>query len=274
MADLDVLLKPFLATPRRAAVLTDYDGTLAPVVEDPRAARPLDGAVPLLHELARFYRRVAVISGRPASFLVKVLHLERDELVKGEAAGGGLVVSGLYGLEAASGGGVTVHPDCERWRPVVHRMADEAEEQAPPGVYVERKGLTVTLHFRTAPELAGWVRHWAEETAKRSGLGVHPARMSYELVPPIPMDKCRVVRDLSQGLEAVCFFGDDLGDLPAYAVLDDLRAAGVATLKVVARSLETAEAVLEAGDVCVDGPKGAFDLLRRLLPPPPTSPLE
>lgn len=266
MPDLDALLKPFLAAPERAAVLTDYDGTLAPVVEDPRAARPLEGAVPVLHQLARTYRRVAVISGRPAAFLVKALHLERDELAAGEAAGEGLIASGLYGLEAAQGGAVTVHPDCERWRPVVARIADEAEEQAPSGVYVERKGLTVTLHFRTVPDCAGWVRTWAEEAAARSGLHVHPARMSDELVPPIPMDKDRVVRQLSEGLDAVCFFGDDLGDLPAYAALDDLRAAGVSTLKVVARSAETAPDVLEAGDVLVDGPAGAFALLKRLLP--------
>jgi trehalose 6-phosphate phosphatase len=266
MADVDRLLAPFLANPERAGVLTDYDGTVSAVVEDPQAARPLDGSVPLLHELARHYRRVAVISGRPAAFLMKALHLDKDELVRGEAAGEGLVVSGLYGMEAASGGAVTVHPEAARWRPVVSTIADEAEEQAPPDVYVERKGLTVTLHFRTAPQEAGWVRAWAEAAAARTGLAVHPARMSYELVPPIPMDKGRVVRELSEGLAAVCFFGDDLGDLPAFEVLDELRAGGVATLKVVARSLETAPVLVDTADVLVDGPGGALALLRRLLP--------
>jgi trehalose 6-phosphate phosphatase len=260
------LLAPFLAAPEKAGVLTDYDGTLAPIVDDPRGARPLDGAVPLLHRLARVYRRVAVISGRPASFLANALRLDHDELAEGEAAGEGLIVSGLYGLEAASGGVVTAHPDCERWRPVVSRMADEAEEQLPEGVYVERKGLTVTLHYRTAPQLEQRVRDWACAAAERSGLAVHPARMSDELVPPIPMDKGRVVRQLSEGLEAVCFFGDDLGDLPAYRALDDLRADGLAVLKVVAASSETPAEVRQAGDVVVDGPSGAFALLRRLLP--------
>jgi trehalose 6-phosphate phosphatase len=264
--DIDHLLKPFLAAPRRAGVLTDYDGTLSPVVEDPRSARPLEGSVALLHELARHYRRVAVVSGRPARFLAKALHLETDELARGEAAGEGLVVSGLYGMEAAGGGAVTVHPEAARWRPVVATLADEADEQAPDGVYVERKGLTVTLHYRSAPATAEWVRAWTEAAAARTGLAVHPARMSYELVPPIPMDKGRVVRELTQGLEAVCFFGDDLGDLPAFEVLDDLRAAGVSTLKVVVRSLETAPVLVDTADVLVDGPSGALALLRRLLP--------
>jgi trehalose 6-phosphate phosphatase len=264
--DLDRLIAPFLADPLHAGVLTDFDGTLAPIVDDPRAARPLPGSVVLLHRLARHYRRVAVISGRPASFLVQTLRLAHDELVEGEAAGEGLVVSGLYGLEAASGEAVTAHPDCERWAPIVKTLADEAEEQAPPGIIVERKGLTVTLHYRTAPDQADWAERWTHDAAARTGLAVHPARMSQELVPPIPVDKGRVVRDLSTGLRAVCFFGDDLGDLPAYQAIDDLNAEGVHTLKVVARSAETAPELLDAADVLVDGPAGAFEVLSRLLP--------
>lgn len=266
MSDLDHLLEPFLHAPMRAGVFTDFDGTLAPIVDDPASSRPLKGAVPLLHRLTRHYRRVAVISGRPASILVKRLHLEVDELVDGDAAGEGLIVSGLYGLEAASGGVVSAHPDSERWMPVVKRMADEADEQAPPGVIIERKGLTVTLHYRTAPECGPWVRRWCEEAAERSGLLVHPARMSDELVPPIPVDKGRVVRELSTGLDAVCFFGDDLGDLPAYEALDELRDAGIHTMKVVARSAETAPVLLKTADVVVEGPEGAFEVMLRLLP--------
>lgn len=265
--DAQALLQPFLDNPGRAGIITDFDGTLAPIVDDPRAARPIDGAVLMLHSLARHYRRVAVVSGRPAPFLVRVLHTAHDELSTGEAAGEGLIISGLYGLEAAAGGGVTAHPDCERWRPVVARIADEAEEQVPDGVLVERKGLTVTLHFRTAPQYAQWVRDWAEEAASRSGLLVHPARMSDELVPPIPMDKGRVVRELSRGLEAVCFFGDDLGDVPAMEALDEMRAHGVHTLKVVAVSRETAPVLVDLADVVVEGPKGALEMLGRMLAP-------
>ena len=266
MSDLDRLLKPFLAAPERAGILTDFDGTLAPIVDQPAASRPLKGAVSTLHLLTRHYRRVAVVSGRPASFLVKRLHAEVDELAEGLAAGEGLILSGLYGLEASSGGVVTAHPDCERWAPVVARIADEAEEQAPEGVIIERKGLTVTLHYRTAPACGPWVRDWAEAAAERSGLLVHPARMSDELVPPIPVDKGRVVRDLSVGLDAVCFFGDDLGDLPALVALDELRDEGMTTLKVVARSDETAPVLLDSADLVVDGPEGALAVLKRLLP--------
>jgi trehalose 6-phosphate phosphatase len=264
--ELDDLLQPFLARPMQAGILTDFDGTLAPIVEDPTAAKALPGAVLTLHRLARHYRRVAVISGRPAQFLVEQLRLEHDEVLAGETQGEGLIVSGLYGLQAATAGVVTAHPDCETWKPVVDRIADEADEQMPDGVIVERKILTVTLHYRTRPDAADWVQAWASEAAARSGLNLHPARMSEELIPPIPTNKGKVVGDLSQGLQAVCFFGDDVGDLPAFEALDMLRTQGVHTLKVVARSAEAPSRLLDAGDVVVDGPAGALAVLSQLVP--------
>ena len=50
-----------LASPRRALLATDFDGTLAPIVADPRAARARPGAVPALISLARERAAVAVL---------------------------------------------------------------------------------------------------------------------------------------------------------------------------------------------------------------------
>ena len=256
-ASLDALLAPFLAAPHRAGVLTDFDGTLSPIVEEPASARPLPEAVDVLHRLAARYARVAVVSGRPAAFLAQRLRA---------AAAPGLVLSGLYGMEYAQGDQVTTNPLAEEWRVVVHRVACEAEEQAPPEVHVERKGLSVTLHYRTCPEQAVWVRTWTEAQAARTGLLVHPARMSDELRPPVEIDKGTVVAELAAGLSAVCFLGDDVGDLPAFAALDRLRDKdGVATLKVVVASPEAPRALIDEGDVVVDSPAAALDVLERLL---------
>jgi trehalose 6-phosphate phosphatase len=89
--------------------------------------------------------------------------------------------------------------------------------------------------------------------------------MSFELHPPIAADKGTAVRDLADGLAAVCFLGDDLGDLPAFAELQRLADEGVATVRVAVRSDEAPEELLDAADVVVDGPEGARDLLRQLL---------
>ncbi|HEX9968517.1 MAG TPA: hypothetical protein VGB03_00135, partial [Acidimicrobiales bacterium] len=60
--NLDALLAPFLAEPGKAGILTDFDGTLAPIVPDPTMARPLPGAVEVLHDLSRRFALVGVIS--------------------------------------------------------------------------------------------------------------------------------------------------------------------------------------------------------------------
>lgn len=253
---LDVLLAPFRAAPQQAGVLTDFDGTLSPIVDDPASAHPLPEAVDVLHRLAARYGRVAVVSGRPAAFLAARLRLAEESR---------LVASGLYGMEYAQGGQVTTDPRAEEWRAVVREAADEAEEQAPPEVFVERKGLSVTLHYRTCPERGVWVQRWADEHAARGGLVVHPARMSVELRPPVEIDKGTVVAELAEGLSAVCFVGDDVGDLAAFEALDRLRDRGVATLKVVVAGAEAPQALLDAGDVVVDGPVAALGLLERLL---------
>lgn len=254
-------LAPLVASPGTSGVLTDFDGTLAPIVGDPAAAEPLPGAVDVLHRLARRYARVAVVSGRPASFLSH--HLELADGRRRSA----LRATGLYGLEAAEGGQVTAHPAAERWRTVVAAAADMAERQAPPGVFVERKGLSVTLHYRGNPVAEVWCRRWAVGRAEQSGLVLHSARMSEELRPPIPVDKGTVVADLASGLDAVCFLGDDRGDLPAFAALKKLEATmpGFTAVTVAVRSTEAPPELLDGADLVVDGPQGALALLRSLL---------
>lgn len=252
----------FRSDPRNAGILSDFDGTLAPIVDDPDASRPLPEAVDLLHRLAATYRRVAVISGRPAAFLSTHLRLA-------DRPADGLVAIGLYGLEMADGDQVTTDPRVGEWVPVVDEVACLADEQAADGVLVERKGLSLTLHYRTAPQAATWATEWAAAQAERTGLIRHPARMSEELRPPLPVDKGTVVAALAEGLRCVCFVGDDLGDLPAFAALDELAGAGVTTVKVGVRSEEAPPALLAGADHVVDGPIGVVELFSRLLDRPP-----
>lgn len=236
-------------------MFVDFDGTLAPIVDDPAAARPHGDAVAILAGLAGKWGKVAVVSGRPAAFLVE--HL---------AGASGTDFLGLYGLEQASGGSteVTTRADAERWRDTVGAAAAEAERTLPAGTSVERKGLTVTLHYRSSPGARDDVEAAAAALAERHGLDRHDGKMSVELRPPVDVDKGTVVSDLASGLAAVAFAGDDIGDLPAFAALDRLRASGTTTLSVASGSPETPAPVTEAADVTVQGPDGILELLRRL----------
>jgi trehalose 6-phosphate phosphatase len=252
-------LAPLRRDPSSTVIVTDFDGTLSPIVDDPDAARPLAGVVDALHGLAARYGRVAVVSGRPVAFL-------RDRLELADRPPSGLFVSGLYGIEWLEDGAARVHETAQAFAGAVAEAADRAEAAAPPGVYVERKGYSVTLHVRNAPERVDWARSWSEATSHTTGLALHGGRMSFELRPPIDVDKGTVVDAVIQGASAACFLGDDLGDLPAFDALDRLRAAaGAATVRIGVRSAEAPAELLERADVVVDGPEGSLEVFRSLL---------
>jgi len=238
------------ADPAVTAILTDFDGTLSPIVDDPAVAAPLPGAVEVLHDLADRYAVVGVISGRPVSYLL-------DRL------GDRLWLSGLYGLEEVEGGRRIESPVAADWRPVVDAVAGPAAERFGARV-VEHKGLSITLHFRTDPEIGPDVRRWAAERAEASGLEVRSAKASVELHPPVRVDKGTVVERAAADARAVCFLGDDVGDLPAFDALDRLAARGIDTVRVAVQTPEAPLEVLERADVVVDGPEGALALLRTL----------
>jgi trehalose 6-phosphate phosphatase len=240
------------ADPAHAGILTDFDGTLSPIVDEPASARPLDGVPALLEELANRYAVVAVLSGRSVSFLQQWLPSS-------------LLLSGLYGLEVVRDGVRHDHPSGGMWREVIDDVATVSRATGPRDMRVESKGLSLTLHYRGHPELEAAVRELAERQAARSGLSIRSARMSFELHPPIAADKGTAVRDLADGLAGVCFLGDDAGDLPAFAELARLADEGVATVRVAVRSDEAPGELLEAADVVVDGPEGARALLASLL---------
>ena len=236
------------ADPARAGILLDFDGTLAHIVDDPDAARPVAGAVDVLTDLAARYGLVAVLSGRPVLFLEQ--HLPPS-----------LVLSGLYGLEVVRDGRHHDHPLAGSWREVIDDVAMLARARGPAGMRVEPKGLSITLHYRTRPDLADEVLAWARAQAARSGLVARPAKMSVELHPPIEADKGTAVDQLAGDLRAVLFIGDDVGDLPAFDALGRLAGSGVSVLRVAVDSAECPPELRDAADLVVDGPDGALELL-------------
>jgi trehalose 6-phosphate phosphatase len=259
-------LAPLVADPGHSAIVTDFDGTLSPIVDDPGRARGLAGAADVLHRLARRFAVVAVVSGRPVSFLDERLApggraAVSDPSEPGAAAAVRLV--GLYGLEWSGSDGVVItEPDAEPWRPIVADTATRLRSTAPPGVEVEFKGLGVTVHWRRAPDAGPWAMAEVAGEERRTGLRAHPGRLSVELRPDLGIDKGTTTRRLVEGCSAACYLGDDLGDLPAYLALDRLAAEeGMATVSVAVVDGESAHEVAEAADVVVAGPEQALTLL-------------
>jgi len=236
-----------------AAVLTDFDGTLSAIVDDPAAAIAVPGAAEVLGRLAERAALVGVISGRPVEVLVDRLPDPR------------LHLSGLYGFERWVDGAVADSPEAQRWTAPVAAAAEELAVAVPAGVVVEAKRLSLTVHHRTVPALGPEVDALAGEVARRHGLTVRPARRSIEVHPPAAPDKGVVVEELAAGCDAACFLGDDVGDIPAFEALDRLAEKGLTVVKVGVADAETDPEVLARADVVVDGPAGAVGWLRSLL---------
>lgn len=247
-------LEVMIGDPARSVVMVDFDGTLAPIVEDPATAKPVPGAAKALSALSTVFGCVAVVSGRPAEFLAQKLRSAGD-LVR---------VFGLYGMEEVRGGAVTVDPRVEPWLPLVAAARDAASRTAPSGVGVEYKTISLTVHWRNAPAAAGWATGFAESQTDRVGLRHRFGRMSVELLPPIATDKGTVVESLATGAAAACYFGDDLGDLDAFGSLDRLALQGTAAVRVAIADDESAPEVLDAADMVLAGPSAATKTLRDL----------
>ena len=255
---LDVLLVEKAST----AVLTDFDGTLAPIVREPEKAVPLPDAPRVLAELAEHFAAVAVVSGRPASFLADRLG----------AAGPRVRLFGVYGMEWVEDGAVVTAPEIEPWRgPASEVVAAARDEFAGTTVGIEDKGASVTVHWRNAPDEGPRVERFARNWGERTGLVVLEGRMAREFRPPVGADKGTVTERVASGCRAACFVGDDVGDLAAFAALDRLAESGVSVVRVAVKDVESPTELVEAADVVVEGPAEALALLGRLAGSPAAS---
>jgi trehalose 6-phosphate phosphatase len=253
-------LKQLARTPERTVLAFDYDGTLAPIVEDPEAAHPAPGAVAVLQELASLVGSLAVITGRPAETAVLLGGLQDVE---------GMVVLGLYGGERWQAGGLQTPAAPEGLAEAKDELPRLLERvQAPEGTRIEDKGQAVAVHTRQAADpddVLELLRVPLGELAERCGLAVEPGRRVIELRPG-GMDKGQaligLVTERSAGV--VLYAGDDLGDLAAFDAVEHLRTRGVLGVTVCSASAEALR-VAERADMVVEGPDGIVSFLRDLV---------
>jgi len=253
---------------RRLLVALDFDGTLAPIVEDPSAAHIHVAAADVLDRLAAEVRAIAVITGRPARQVLALGGL--DEV--GDAMGEHdreLVVLGQYGNERWTSFErrvITPKPP-PGLSGLIRELPRLLREAGVPDAWIEEKGLAVAVHTRRLEDpVAAFDRLLPvlTEAARERRLAVEPGRMVIEIRAG-GMDKGRALSSLVSEFEAsaVVFVGDDLGDVPAFEAALKVRAAGFPALLVCSGS-EEQQTLREMVDLVVDGPDGVMDLLRDL----------
>jgi trehalose 6-phosphate phosphatase len=249
--DVAAIIDALVERPLATAILFDYDGSLAPIVDRPEDAVALPGAIDALGRLVGRVGRVGVVSGRTVEFLARRVPVPD------------LVFGGLYGMELLIGGERQVSPLVLTYGPAVASVADEADDRLP-GIIVERKaGVSVTFHWRMAPERADEVLAVAADLAARYGLAQWRTGYAIELRPPIAIDKGTAIDVLTDGFAVGAFVGDDFGDIPAFDALARAQRAKrlLRAVRIGVRSPEMPDSLPGSVDCLVDGPPGVVQLL-------------
>lgn len=261
-------LESVRSVPDETLLALDFDGTLAPIVDDPERSAMHEGSAAALARLGHLVSQVAIVTGRPVDTVRRLGRL--DEL----AGLDNLVVLGQYGVERydAASGRVESHPVLAGIGParrdlteLLARLAAEGRDVA--GVHLEDKGIAVAVHTRRAADPDGalaLLRPEVDGIAARHGLTVEPGRAVIE-VRASSRTKGDALLDLVKELRAsvVAMVGDDLGDLPAFEALATLRSRGLTTCAVVSSSDEQPDLAALADVIC-DGPDGVAQWLTEL----------
>jgi trehalose 6-phosphate phosphatase len=207
-ADLVRALDGAAATPR-LLVGSDFDGTLAPIVNNPADARPLPGAADALIALAGLpSTTVALVSGRALSTLRELSSMPRT-----------VHLVGSHGAEFDSGFSHDI--DGELLERITAELTAIAANR--PGVTVEPKPASVALHVRNASAADGRDALDAARAAAQAWdaeLTAGKAVLEFAVVSTDKGEAIDIIRDRDDAT-AVVFFGDDVTDEKAFRRMRD-----------------------------------------------------
>lgn len=209
-----------LADGAHLLLLTDYDGTLTPIVPDPAEAQLPDAVRDVLRALARSPRvHFGVVSGR-----------DLDDL-RAHVAVSDAIYAGCYGLDIEGPGMRFMHPDAQAQRETLVAISRELSRRAPevPGMRVEPKRFGLAVHYRhVAPEQIQQVEAEMARAILRDGsrLKIFHGVQVIEIQPQVGWTKgdCVLwirdaVRRASGNRLMVVYMGDDWSDEHAFEAL-------------------------------------------------------
>ena len=228
-------LEPIAARLKRATAVclaTDFDGTLAPIVEHPdRAAMPERPRAALGTLIALGGVHVAILSGRRVQDLRERLELP------------GAYLAGVGGLEVLDESGKPVEgPPLEPVLSSAARADMEAWCAQFPGAWIEDKGPAVTIHYRAVasprqPAFCAGARR--RLSALRKVARVTAGKKVYELLPGSAPDKADAFQHwLGRNDPAAIpfYFGDESSDEAVHAVARRLGGIAVAIGRTASRA--------------------------------------
>jgi trehalose 6-phosphate phosphatase len=250
----------------RAGLVTDIDGTISPIVAVPAEARVLPEARQALAGLRAVLALVGVVSGRRVLDARKMVDLD------------GLVYVGNHGFEmletsdTKTGLAVEIVTEALPWVPRLAVVLDEVQCQITlPGVLIENKGATASLHYRLAPNpvaARAEILELVQRAAEPAGFEIEEGRKVVNLLPPVMVSKGSALIHLARHnrLQRLVYIGDDLTDAHAFKSLAILAQSGeMQTLSVGVVGDETPLSVSQIADAWVTSEHAAAELLLAVL---------
>jgi trehalose 6-phosphate phosphatase len=190
-------------------LMTDYDGTLTPIVERPeKADLPVTTRI-LLKSLGNQPRiTLGVISGRSLADLKEKIGLN------------GIIYAGNHGLEMEGPNLSFVNPQAEQLRPIVRTLSHLLTKVFAiiEGIRVEDKGLTLSIHYREVAEgryseVRDLFDHAVSGAIATGKVRVTHGKKVFEIKPDVRWNKGKAI----QLIMKQCGKGDRLSaNLPIY----------------------------------------------------------
>lgn len=217
----DIALR--LSDADRIILLSDFDGTLSPIVDRPEQAYISESTRLLLQTLTeRPGTSVAIVSGRSLTDLKERVGLEN------------LTYAGNHGLEIEGPAFSFVEPVSQKSRPMLDQLHRFLRQSLAPfrGVIVEHKGLTLTVHYRmvearTIEEFKSLFEQIADSIRSIGRLRVTSGKKVHEVRPAVSWDKGTAISLLLNRYDTLAgddrsvaiFLGDDVTDEDGFKVL-------------------------------------------------------
>ncbi|SDK93629.1 trehalose-phosphatase [Natronorubrum texcoconense] len=195
----------------------DFDGTLAPIVDDPDAAVPTaanEAAVATLAATSSV--TTAIVSGRALADVRQRID-------------GPKTYAGNHGLELERGESVAVHPVARKRAAKIERVCTALETalEHVPNTRIENKRLTGTVHVRSVPPaLRPIVEHLTTAVVDRFGgdvLEISTGKRILEIGPSIPWGKGNAVGLIDADMPprtVPIYIGDDVTDESAFRTVE------------------------------------------------------
>ena len=211
---------------RRVLLMLDYDGTLTPIVDRPELA--------ILPPETRESLRNLSLSEK---YLVGIISSRSLEDIGAKVGLDGLIYAGNHGLEIRGPGLEFVHPEAVQLLGTVDQAYQQLQHALAhlPGVIIEHKGMTLTVHYRLTPEGAvDEVKMGVDVTAgpfvESGALSVFPGKKTWEIRPRVAWHKGYTVTKLQEAFPQATiavYFGDDLPDEDGFAAVQESGGMGV-----------------------------------------------